>query len=223
MKYQEIYQYWNNNLCNGGNPTFPFRFFKGKKVLEIGCGNGNDAIKFVDIGAFYTGIDLTEEAVIHTKVRIGERGYVFRMNAELLDLPDDWFDLVYSFGVIHHTVNPVNVINEAYRVLKQNGLICIMLYNKLSFRYLFDIIFLRKLLWWLHYAKFNEIRKQIPHPTKEQWVSLNTDNLGCPLSRVYTKKEALKLLDRFNITKTWMENKGWFRILIGKKDGKNNY
>jgi len=222
MKYSEIETYWNKNLCNGGNPTFPFRFFKGNKVLEIGCGSGIDAVRFIRVGAFYTGIDLTGNAVLSTKIKIGERGYVFKMNAELLDFPDDWFDLVYSFGVIHHTVNPQNVINEAYRVLKKSGHICIMLYNKLSFRYLFDIMFIRKILWLIYYPKFNEIRKQIPYPTKEQWISINTDNIGCPLSKVYSKKQALKLLEKFTITKTWTENRGWFRILIGtKNEGKD--
>lgn len=216
-KYSEIYNYWTKNLCNGGNPNFPFRFFKGKKVLEIGCGSGNDALKFVNTGVFYTGIDLTDNAVLHTKLKIGTKGYVFKMNAEFLDLPNDWFDLVYSFGVIHHTVNPINVINEAYRVLKSNGHICIMLYNKFSFRYLVEIMVLRKILWWLEDSRYILYKLNNPYPTKEQWISMNTDNLGCPLSKVYTKKEALKLLDRFNITKTWTENWGWFRILIGTK------
>lgn len=220
MKYSEIYDYWSKNLCNGGNPNFPFRFFKDEKVLEIGCGNGNDALRFVEAGAFYTGIDLINEAVISTKVRIGLRGYVFKMNAEFMDLPDDYFDLVYSFGVIHHTINPINVMNEAYRVLKPSGHLCIMLYNKFSLRYILDIMFLRKLLWLFHYPKYNEIRKKISHPTREQWVSINTDNLGCPLSKVYSLKETMKLLDKFKITKTWTENNGWFRILIGIKNDK---
>ncbi len=218
MNYTEIFKYWNKNVCNGENPEFPFKMWKGKRVLEIGCGNGNDALKFVEGGAVYTGIDLTDNAIISTKLKIGNRGKVLKMNAELLDFPTEYFDLVYSFGVIHHTINPQNVINEAHRVLKKDGFICVMLYNKPSWRYNIEIMFLRKILWWLEDDKYILQKILNPYPTKEQWISMNTDTLGCPLARVYSKKEALKLLDKFNITKTWTENWGWFRMLLGKKN-----
>lgn len=216
MKYSEILTYWEINPCSGGNPDFPFFIFKDKKVLEIGCGTGNDALRFVRAKAIYTGIDLTNQAILLTKSRIGSWGQLKVMNAEFMDFPDNYFDLVYSWGVIHHAVNPKNIINEVFRVLKPGGAICIMLYNKPSFRY-FEIMVLRKILWYLHYHRYNELRKKTPNPTKDQWISWNTDNLGCPLSRVYSKKETIELLDKFNITKTWTEEKGWFRVLVGRK------
>ena len=205
--YFLISKYWEANPCSGGNPDFPFWFWKGKRVLEIGCGTGIDTERFIKAKALYTGIDL-----------IAKPPHILKMNAEFLDFPEDTFDLVYSFGVVHHTINPEQVISEAYRVLKPNGHIFLMLYNKFSMRYLLDIMFLRKILWWLRHPKFDKIRKQIPHPTKEQWISINTDTLGCPLARVYTKKSAQRLLDKFIITNTWTENKGWFRMIIGRKN-----
>ena len=216
MKYSKIYEYWNNNPCDGGQPGFPFAFFKGAKVLEIGCGTGIDALRFVLRGASYTGIDLTPKAVLTTRLRIGPYGQAKVMNAEFLDFPDNYFDLVYSWGVIHHAVTPKNIINEAYRVLKPKGFISIMLYGAPSFRY-FEIMVLRRILWHLHYYKYNELRRQTPRPTKEQWLSWNTDNIGCPLSRVYTKADAAALLDKFDIKENQARNKGWFRILVGRK------
>ena len=217
MNYSNIYKYWNSNPCGGGNEKFPYWLFKNKKVLEIGCGLGVDALRFVTNGAYYTGIDLTHKAILSSKAKIGSRGALEVMNAEFLDFPDDYFDLVYSWGVVHHTVNPRNVMREAHRVLKKDGLICIMVYNKFSIRYWFDIMFVRKILRHLRYYKYTELRRINPKPSHTEWVSWNTDTLGCPLARVYSKKEAELLLHRFNITKSWTENYGWFRVMVGRK------
>jgi ubiquinone/menaquinone biosynthesis C-methylase UbiE len=216
-EYSEIKNYWNNNPCAGGYHDFVFSLFKGKKVLEIGCGLGNDAVGFVNSGARYFGIDLTETAVYATKQKINSKGIVTQMNAEYLDYPNNYFDLVYSFGVIHHAVNPQRVICEAYRVLQPGGVIVVMLYNKLSLRYIFDIMFLRKILWYLRYYRYNELRKQCPHPTHKQWVSWNTDTLGCPKAEVYTKKEAVDMFNMFRNIKTVTTNNGWFRMIMGNK------
>ena len=216
MRYDDVYKYWNENPCTGGNSKFPYWMFTHEKVLEIGCGTGEDAQGFIRHGAIYTGIDLTHKAILSAKAKIGSQGRLEVMNAEYMDFPDNYFNLVYSWGVIHHALNPKNIINEAYRVAKPGGSLIMMLYNKPSFRY-FDIMVLRKILWHLHYYKYNKLRKITPNPTDEQWISWNTDNLGCPLSRVYTKQEAIDLLGKFELSKTWTENNEWFRIVIGKK------
>jgi SAM-dependent methyltransferase len=211
MMYSEILNYWATNRCSGGNKGFPYWFWKGKKVLEIGAGNSDDYAKFVVAGAIYSGIDLAVERLPFIKLG----------NAEFLDFPDNYFDLVYSFGVIHHTLNPDKALKEAYRVLKPEGHLFLMLYNKFSWRYLVEIKILRRMLWLFYHPKFNEIREKIPHPTKAEWVSINTDTIGCPLSRVYTKKDVEKLLSDFTITSTWTENWGWFRMICAKKRGSN--
>lgn len=216
--YSQIEQYWSANVCNGGNKTFPFWFFKGKRILEVGCGSGNDAKEFVKVGTRYTGIDLTSEAVCATKYKVGNRGTVIKMNAEYLDFPDNHFDLVYSFGVLHHTLDISQAVKEIYRVLKPDGRLFLMLYNKFSYRYLVEIMWLRRILWWCHHPKYNKLRKSIPHPTNAEWLSMNTDNLGCPLSRVYTKRSMEKLLREFEVTKTWTTNWGWFRMICGRKE-----
>lgn len=215
--YSKIYDYWNKNPCSGGNANFPFKLFKGFRVLEIGCGGGVDAERFVNAGAIYTGIDLTDKAVYLTRQRIGNKGTVQVMNAEYIDFPDNYFDLVYSFGVIHHSVNPNIVFKEIYRVLKPRGLIRVMLYNKPSVRYVLDIMFIRKILWLLRYPKYKYIRTLIPIPTKEQWISINTDTIGCPQTRVYTKKEALSFFYKYSNLKTFTSEFGWFRHIWGNK------
>ena len=67
------------------------------------------------------------------------------------------------------------------------------------------------------YYKYKEIRKRIPHPTKQEWISMNTDGIECPLSRVYSKREALNMFKEFNVQGTRTKEFGWFRIIWGTK------
>jgi ubiquinone/menaquinone biosynthesis C-methylase UbiE len=116
----------------------PFTEAKGQAVLEIGTGNGADGVMFAKNGANYTGVDLTEAALEATRKHFNVLGLVGtfqRENAEKLSFPDETFDWVYSHGVLHHTPNPQNAINEVWRVLKPNGKAIIMLYHKRSFNY----------------------------------------------------------------------------------------
>ena len=89
--------------------TIPFEVGRGKKVLEIGCGNGADGIVFAQHGALYTGVDLTETAVDAARRHfemMGLDGVFQTENAEKLSFEDESFDVVYSFGVLHHTTAP---------------------------------------------------------------------------------------------------------------------
>jgi len=208
-KYSEIYDYWNRVKCDGGFAGYPFFLYSKRKVLEIGYGSGNDARRFLYARADYTGIDLIDPPIKSCWFR--------KMNAEDIDYPDNYFDHVYSFGVIHHAVNPDIIIDEIYRVLQPGGTFFIMLYNKPSVRYNLDIMFLRKILWAVGYHRYKFLKKSCPNPTHKQWVSWNTDNLGCPLSRVYTKDEAERMFNRFRDVKSKTINWGWFRLVTGKK------
>lgn len=121
----------------------PFAEAKGKSVLEIGTGNGADAAMFALNGANYTGVDLTEAALEATRKHfdvLGLTGTFQRENAEALSFPDESFDWVYSHGVLHHTPNPQQAINEVWRVLRPNGRAIVMLYHKRSFNYFIRIM-----------------------------------------------------------------------------------
>jgi ubiquinone/menaquinone biosynthesis C-methylase UbiE len=116
----------------------PFAEARGKKVLEIGIGNGADGVMFALNGADYTGVDLTEAALEATSRHfqvLGLPGTFRRENAECLGFADETFDLVYSHGVLHHTPNTRVAVDEVYRVLKPGGQAIIMLYHKHSFNY----------------------------------------------------------------------------------------
>src|SRR5689334_21307992 len=91
-------------------PTFAaFAEAAGKQVLEIGCGNGADGAMFALNGADYTGVDLTAEAVDATRrhfLAADLPGKFRQENSERLSFADESFDIVYSFGVLHHTPRP---------------------------------------------------------------------------------------------------------------------
>lgn len=108
------------------------------RLLEIGCGMGADTVELLKKGFEVTAIDLTEPAIECTRNRIelyGFDGVVERGDAEKLKYDDRTFDVVYSFGVLHHSPDTSLTINEVLRVLKPGGLASIMLYNRKSLNY----------------------------------------------------------------------------------------
>jgi ubiquinone/menaquinone biosynthesis C-methylase UbiE len=121
----------------------PFAEAKGKRVLEIGTGNGADGTMFASQGAFYTGADLTEAALEATRRHfevLGLSGVFQKENAEELTFPDASFDWVYSHGVLHHTPRTQVAIDQVWRVLKPGGRAIIMLYHQRSFNYFIRIM-----------------------------------------------------------------------------------
>jgi len=112
-----------------------FNKWKDKKVLEIGCGIGIDGLEFVMAGADYTGIDISEKSLDLAKKYFelnNKKGNLIIADAEKLSFADNSFDLVYSWGVLHHTPDIKQALKEVYRVLKPKGEICIMVYNRHS-------------------------------------------------------------------------------------------
>lgn len=126
----------------------PFARSTGKKILEIGCGNGADGVMFAQNGGAYTGVDLTETAVSATREHfqtLNLNGTFQVENAETLSFGDESFDVVYSHGVLHHSPDPAKAIDEGYRVLKPGGNAIVMLYHKHSFNYYVRIMLYMRL------------------------------------------------------------------------------
>ena len=123
------------------NLDFPqFHTWRGLRVLEIGCGIGTDAEQFAKNGAHYVGIDLSDESLTMAK----QRFEVFDLEGEFynIDMTDTkslqrlgTFDLVYSYGVIHHFPNIEKIITNVHNVLNKGGLFKFMVYAKNSWKY----------------------------------------------------------------------------------------
>lgn len=116
-------------------PFADFSAYRGKKVLEIGVGLGADHQRFAEGGAILTGIDLTERAVEHARRRFEAFGLHSDLqvgNAEQMPFSDDTFDLVYSWGVLHHSADTPRAVREVLRVLKPGAEAKVMIYHKHS-------------------------------------------------------------------------------------------
>lgn len=103
-----------------------------KRVLEIGVGSGTDFVQWVRRGAFAVGLDLSPIAVDLTRTRLDREGLqaqVLCADAEHLPFAARSFDIVYSYGVLHHTPNIRRALSEVYRVLKPGGSAKLMLYG----------------------------------------------------------------------------------------------
>lgn len=117
---------------------FDFTKFKGKSVLEIGCGSGAGSCLFAKNGAKVTSIDITKKAIEITKANAKAQGVKIKalnQDAENMTLKDESFDFVFSWGVLHHSKNTIKAFKNVSRVLKKGGKGLIMVYNKNSARY----------------------------------------------------------------------------------------
>ncbi len=106
--------------------------YNGKRVLEIGCGIGTDAEQFINAGAIYTGIDLSKESVDVALQRLPGA------NIKVANI-EEWcsgekYDLIYSFGVLHHTPNIHNALSNVRKMLTDDGEIKFMVYSQNSWK-----------------------------------------------------------------------------------------
>ncbi|MBD3182585.1 methyltransferase domain-containing protein [Candidatus Poribacteria bacterium] len=121
-----------------------FTRFRDKDILEVGVGSGTDFLQWVRAGARAYGVDLTEEAVEHVRHRLEIYGLIAEdirvADAEDLPYPDNRFDLVYSWGVIHHSPDTIKALEEIIRVTRIGGTAKIMVYNKKSLNAFYQYI-----------------------------------------------------------------------------------
>jgi ubiquinone/menaquinone biosynthesis C-methylase UbiE len=126
----------------GGRPFsyyVDFESVRGRDVLEVGCGSGFASQLFAEAGANVTAVDLTAWAVATTQARFAAftlSGDVRQADAEQLPFDDSSFDLVFSWGVIHHTTDMDAALRELVRVLRPGGELVLMLYNRQSLFFL---------------------------------------------------------------------------------------
>lgn len=116
-----------------------FPNWKGKRVLEIGCGIGTDAINFARTGADYTGVELSSESLSLTKKRFEVFGLPGRLlvgDAESLAslFPNETFDLIYSFGVLHHTPNLIKALESISELSNDSTIVKVMVYAENSWK-----------------------------------------------------------------------------------------
>lgn len=154
-------------------------------MLEIGIGLGADHQQYAEAGANLYGIDLTERAVEHTLKRLTAFNMTSKLSigdAEHLDFPNNFFDIVYSWGVLHHTPDTPKAISEVWRVLRRGGVARIMIYHKWS---------MVGFMLWFRYALLR----------LRPWLSMDkvySDYLESPGTKAYSISEARSLFAAFS-------------------------
>ena len=112
-----------------------FDGYRGRSVIEVGCGAGVDLARFARGGARVTGVDLAASAIDLAKANFEQQGLQaewFVADGEHLPFPDASFDLVYAHGVVQYTADPGQLVRECHRVLKPGGQAIFQVYNRVS-------------------------------------------------------------------------------------------
>jgi SAM-dependent methyltransferase len=112
-----------------------FDGYRGRQVLEVGCGAGTDLARFAKGGAAVSGVDLSSSAIALARQNFeqqGLRGDLREADGEHLPFADDSFDLVYAHGVVQYTTDPAALVRECRRVLKPGGQAVFQVYNRIS-------------------------------------------------------------------------------------------
>ena len=180
----------------------------GKQVLEIGVGLGADHQRFAQAGAHLTGIDLTARAVTHTRRRLAMFGFNSALSigdAENLEFPSDAFDLVYSWGVLHHSPNTPRAVSEVHRVLRPGGVAKVMIYHKWS---------LVGYMLWIRYALLR----------LRPWMTLTeiyARYLESPGTKAYSAGEAKRIFASFADVqiRTWLTHADLLESAAGQRHG----
>ncbi|MEE9166836.1 MAG: class I SAM-dependent methyltransferase [Candidatus Neomarinimicrobiota bacterium] len=220
VSVQEVRDFWNRRPCNISHSSHPvgtksyfeevearkyfverhiprfaqFERWTGKKVLEIGCGIGTDAINFARHGAYVTAVELSVKSLELAKQRaevygLQDRIHFFLGNAEELShfVPIEPYSLVYSFGVIHHTPNPDRVIKQICHYADSKTTIKIMVYHRYSWKVFWILLTYGR-------GQFWRLRELVARHSEAQ--------TGCPVTHVFTRLEICDLLSRYGISVT---------------------
>lgn len=160
-----------------------FRQFRGRRVLDVGCGNGYVLSKFAKEGALVSGVDVTPAGIAVTRKRfdmLGLEGDLRVADAQELPFEDGSFDCVTSMGVLHHVPDTEKAVSEILRVLKPGGRFIIMMYHRNSVQYQ------------IKYRLVSLVKRR---PIQE--LVNEFDGVGNPKGDVYSRKELLRLLAGF--------------------------
>jgi len=199
----------------------------GRRVLEIGLGEGSESERLIRAGARWSGTDLTAESVARVRTRLALRDLPHEdlRQASVLDLPfaDDTFDVVFSHGVLHHVPDIKRAQGEIHRVLRPGGELVIMVYARWSLNYLVSISLIRRAAL---VAAFPLARAGIltPRPAHgmlaahianakamgllrylrlDEFVHHNTDGPANPYALVYDRRRIEHDFPSFRVTRTY--------------------
>lgn len=230
VEIARVRAYWNRRPCNVQHSRAPvdtlqysdevkarkyfvephiprfaaFERWRGKRVLEIGCGIGTDTLNFARAGAEVTAVDLSEASLRVAQQRAATTGIrnitFYQANAEELDrvVPPEPYDLVYAFGVIHHTPRPERVMEQIRRYYTRPGsVVKVMVYHRYAWKVLWILLVRGRGAFW----RLDELIAK--HSEAES---------GCPITYTYSRRSVARLFEGLRITDVRIEHIFPYRI-----------
>lgn len=183
-----------------------FERWRGKKVLEVGCGIGTDTANFARHGANVTAIDLSPQSLELAKKRmevygLKEQVRLYSGSAEEMTrfVPVEPYDLIYSFGVIHHTPHPERVVDQMRPYTRPGTTIKLMVYYRHSWKVFWILMGYGK-------GRFWRLPQLIAEHSEAQ--------TGCPVTYTYTREEGRRLIESsgFHQTEAFVDHIFPYRI-----------
>lgn len=173
---------------------------EGKTILEIGCGAGAFSSLFSMMGAHLVSLDITPSRALMTEKNLSticsaDKYKVLNADAEHLPLADESIDIIFSNGVLHHTVDTSSAIDEIFRVLKPGGFCAVMLYAKHSYLYWINLVLLRGLVQGNIFKKGTRWLGAVT-----EWMSEERQTYENPITKVYSVNEIHQLFKDFKIS-----------------------
>jgi len=166
-------------------PAFAeFERWRRKQVLEVGLGSGSDFMQWVRNGAVASGRDLTKASVDLVCERLALEGLTADValgDVEGLEFDDNSFDLVYLYGVIHHSPNTRRAVQEIHRVLRPGGTAKVMIYHLYGLMNFYE---------WILFGPL----KMRPWRSVRDVVFHHNESIG---TKLYTRAEAYELFSRY--------------------------
>ncbi len=149
-----------------------FERWRGRSVLEIGCGIGTDSLNFARAGANVVAVDLSDESIRIAQSRATAHSFdieLLQADAEQLHtvIPWEFYDLIYCFGVLHHTPHPEKAMIQMRLFSGPGTVLKVMMYHRWSWKAL-------------------RIRLGLDQPEAQA---------GCPIARMYSRKAARRLIE----------------------------
>lgn len=198
--------------------------WRGKKVLEIGLGQGAESEQIIRRGARWSGLDLTQESIDRVGARLALRALphdALRQGSALsIPWPAGTFDLVFSHGVLHHVPDIRSAQREIHRVLKPGGTLVTMLYARRSLNYQLSIKVLRRAVLAVAYlGRHSKLVRRSPmlrlhldnaeraglhrYLSIDNFIHHNTDGPLNPYARVYSPREIAQEFPSFEVLRCY--------------------
>lgn len=176
-------------------------------MLEIGCGIGTDTVNFARHGALVTAVDLSPQSLELARQRMKVYGFEDRVrfyagSAEELTgfVPVEAYDLIYSFGVIHHTPHPERVVEQMRCYARPGTTVKLMIYYRHSWKVFWILMGYGK-------GQFWRLKELVAEHSEAQ--------TGCPVTYTYTREEGRQLIESsgFHMTDVFVDHIFPYRIL----------